>query len=135
MSQRQQAQDEANLQHISLLQIIINHMNKVTSTSLPDFKWYESVDSFLLELSKLIVSTLAIVKNTYKNKYPGQTLISDQAIEQSVNEALHEKCKAIAANQIKYFTGKVQSKVDSLKKKHEEAINNYTVEFIEKFSI
>ena len=54
-------------------------MNKVTS--LPDFKWYESVDSFLLELSKLIVSTLASVKNTYKNRYPGQTLISDQAIE------------------------------------------------------
>ena len=133
MSQRQQPQDEANLQLLFLSQTTSDHLSQVTS--LPDFNIFQSVDAFLLELSKLIVSTLASVKNTYKSKYPGQTLISDQAIEQSVNEALREKCKAIAANQIKYFIGKVQSKVDSLKKKHEEAINNYTVEFIEKFSI
>jgi HJR/Mrr/RecB family endonuclease len=82
--------------------------------SLPDFKWYESVDSFLLELSKLYVSTLASVKNTYNNQYPGQTLISDQDLEQIVTQALRKKCKIIAENQMKYFSGKGESAMNRI---------------------
>jgi HJR/Mrr/RecB family endonuclease len=103
--------------------------------SLPDFEWYESVDSFLIELSKLYVSTLASVKMTYNNQYPGQTLISDQDLEQIVTQALREKCKIIAKNQMKYFSEKGESAVNRIKTKHDEVINKYTDKFIDKYSI
>ena len=102
---------------------------------MPDFKWYESVDSFLLELSKLYVSTLASVKMTYNNQFPGQTLISDQDLEQIVTQALRKKCKIIAENQMKYFSEKGESAVNSIKKEHDEVINKYTDKFIDKYSI
>jgi len=52
-------------------------------------------------------------------------VISQEELDNVVNEALREKCKVIAKNQMSYLTGKVASTVESLKHKHQAAIKKF----------
>ena len=52
-------------------------------------------------------------------------MVSQEELVNSVNEALREKCKVIAKDQISYITGKVASTVESLKYKHQAEIKKF----------
>jgi hypothetical protein len=54
--------------------------------------------------------------------------VSQEELVNIVNEALREKCKVIAKDQISYLTGKVASTLKSLKNKYKAEIKKFRKE-------